>query len=85
METKHIEKIVEAYNNKNDIDKYMRVVDYSELKENDYNLNIARYIDTSEPEPIVDIPQVRKTIEELESKEKEIDLKLSAYLQELGL
>ena len=85
LEPKNIAKIVESYNNKQNIDKYMRVVDYSEIKENDYNLNIARYIDTSEPEVIVDIPSVRQTIEELEEKEKEIDAKLSTYLQELGL
>ncbi len=85
LEESHINKIVEAYNNRADIDKYMRVVEYSEIKENDYNLNIARYIDTSEPEVIVDIPDVRKTIQKLEDKEKEINEKLSGYLQELGL
>lgn len=85
LEEKNINKIVESFNNKTDMDKYMRVVDYQEIKENDYNLNIARYIDTSEPEIIIDIPKVRETIKEIEDKERQIDSKLATYLQELGL
>ena len=66
------------------IDKFMRVVDMEEIRENDYNLNIARYIDTSEPEEIVDIEAVLKEIEELEAKERAIDEELNGYLKELG-
>jgi type I restriction enzyme M protein len=66
------------------IDKFMRVVDMDEIRENDYNLNIARYIDTSEPEEIVDIEAVLKEIEELEAKERAIDEELNGYLKELG-
>ena len=55
-----------------------------EIRENDYNLNIARYIDTSEPEEIVDIEAVLKEIEELEAKERAIDEELNGYLKELG-
>jgi type I restriction enzyme M protein len=55
-----------------------------EIEENDYNLNIARYIDTSEEEEIVDIEAVLGRIKELEAKEKEIDSKLDGYLRELG-
>jgi type I restriction enzyme M protein len=81
----HITKIVEAYDGFAEVDKYMRVVDLEEIAENDYNLNISRYIDTSEPEPEVDLVAVKATIADLEDKEKEIDLKLSAFLKELGL
>mgnify|MGYP000613239081 FL=1 len=63
----------------------MRLVPLSEIKDNDYNLNISRYIDTSEPEPIVDVAEVKKTIEDLEAKEKEIDQKLAGFLKELGI
>ncbi|MFK5936809.1 MAG: N-6 DNA methylase, partial [Sulfurimonas sp.] len=66
------------------IDKFMRVVDMSEIVENDYNLNISRYIDTSEEEIIIDIKAVREDITELENKEKEIDRKLNDYLTSLG-
>ena len=63
----------------------MRVVDVSEIAENDYNLNISRYIDTSEPEVEVDLKAVKAKIEQLETEEKEIDAKLEAFLKELGI
>jgi type I restriction enzyme M protein len=81
----HIDKIVEAYDKQTDADKYMRVVDLQEIKENDYNLNISRYIDTSEPEEEVNLKAVRQTLLDLDDKEAAIDAKLSQYLEELGI
>jgi type I restriction enzyme M protein len=81
----HITKIVDAYEAGIDVERYMRVVQMSEVAENEYNLNISRYIDTSEPEPEVDLPAVRLKIAELESREREIDAKLAGFLKELGL
>ena len=81
---KNISKIVNVYDALKDIDKFMRIVDMSEIEENDYNLNIARYIDTSEEEEIVDIEAVLGRIREIETKEKEIDSKLDGYLRDLG-
>jgi len=81
----HISKIVKAYDGASDVDKYMRVVDVTELEENDYNLNISRYIDTSEPEIPVDIKAVRQKIAELEKRETKIDKKLDGFLKELGV
>ncbi len=80
----NIEKVVSSYDAFEDIEKYMRVVDLEEIKENDYNLNIARYIDTSELEEIVDIQEVLGRISEIEAKEQEIDSKLNGFLRELG-
>ena len=80
----NLTKVIGAYDGLEDIDKFMRVVDMSEIKENDYNLNISRYIDTSEDEVIIDIKAIREEIAELESKEQEIDSKLNGYLRELG-
>jgi len=81
----HLDKIITAYDAFKDVDKYMRLVDRSEIKENDYNLNISRYIDTSEPEPEVDLQQVKANIAELEAKEQEIDMQLAGFLKELGI
>jgi type I restriction enzyme M protein len=81
----HIEKIAKHYNAYQDIDKYMRIVDMEEIKENDFNLNISRYIDKSEPEEEVDLNAVQQNIIELETKEQEIDSRLSDFLKELGL
>lgn len=81
----HVDKIVKAYDGFEDVDKYMRVVDLDEIKQNDYNLNISRYIDTSEPEPEVDLKAVRANLKQLEAEEKEIDAKLEQFLNELGV
>ena len=63
----------------------MRIVDVKEIAENDYNLNISRFIDTSEPEPEVDIHAVYQKLAALEEKEAGIDNKLAGFLKELGI
>lgn len=75
------------YNNEasDEENKYARLVGLEEIIENDYNLNIARYIDTSEPEPEVDLPAVLADIKQVESDEATIDQKLQGFLNELGL
>lgn len=81
----HITKIVKAYDGGTDVEKYMRVVDVSELAENDYNLNISRFIDTSEAEVEIDIKAVNLKLDALEKREAEIDAKLAGFLKELGV
>lgn len=85
LEDVHIGKGTEAYDACRDVDKFMRVVEMTEIRENDYNLNISRYIDTSEPEEEIDLKAVLKSIAGLEEKEKTIDEQLNRYLKELGL
>ena len=85
LEEKDIVKVVDAYDGEADIEKLMRVVGMAEIKENDYNLNISRYIDTNEAEEAIDLKAVRESIAQLEEKEKAIDEKLNQYLKELGL
>lgn len=61
MTDAHIEKILEAYKSREEIDKFAHLASYEEIVENDYNLNIPRYVDTfeeEEVEPLTDI--VRK-------------------------
>lgn len=79
-----IERITKAFDDYADVEKYANVVTLDEIKENDYNLNISRYVDTSEEEEMIDIPFVIKEIEELKVKEKEIEEVLGGYLKELG-
>jgi len=81
----HLTKITTAYDAYKEVDKYMRVVEVAEIAENDYNLNISRYIDTSEPEPEVDLQLVKQTITNLEEKERAIDAQLADFLKELGI
>ena len=56
-----------------------------EIEDNDFNLNIARYIDTSEPEPQVDIPAVLGELNTITANLKTVDAELDGYLEELGL
>jgi len=85
LEPCNVEKISKAYDKLKEVDKFMRLVEMDEIEENDYNLNIARYIDTSEEEEPVDLVATIKNIRELEVQEKAIDKKLAKYLRELGL
>ena len=63
----------------------MHVASLDEIKENEYNLNIPRYVDTFEEEEPIDIHQVMAEIKELEAKRDELDKEIEKYLKELGL
>ena len=79
-----IEKIVSTFDAFEDVEKYATVVDVETIKENDCNLNISRYVDTTEEEEQVDIQKVLGEIAELEKKEADTKDKLNGYLKELG-
>ena len=68
LRKKDIDKIVSAYDRYKDQEKYSRIVDIKELEENDFNLNVRRYIDSSEEEEIIDVKLVRKELIELEKE-----------------
>lgn len=79
-----IRQIIQAFNAFNDSDKYSRVVEMSEIKENDYNLSVTRYVDIFDPPELVDIQQVWNNIKEYEKRRQIIADKLSTHLMELG-
>ena len=80
-----IEKIMDAFRDRKEIEKFAHVATMSEIIENDYNLNIPRYVDTFEAEAEVDLEAEFKVIDKLKVEEKEIDLKLQGFFNELGL
>ncbi|CAM4193990.1 type I restriction-modification system subunit M [Lederbergia lenta] len=80
-----IEKIVEAYEKRETIDKYAYVASLDEIKENDYNLNIPRYVDIFEEEEPVDMAQVKDNITNIKLELQEVESQMKKYLQELGL
>ena len=65
--------------------KYSHLATLQEVAENDYNLNIPRYVDTFEEEEHIDIHAVMKEINELEAKRADLDKEIEGYLKELGL
>lgn len=84
-EPNDIDKIIDTYQYRREIDKYSRCVSLSEIKDNDYNLNIPRYVDTFEEEEEIDIQAVMNNIKSLEARRAELDEQITVYLRELGL
>lgn len=80
-----IAKIIDTFDAFKQVDKYAYPATLAEIEENEFNLNIPRYVDTFEPEPEVDIPTVRKEIATLEDELTAVDKELNGYLKELGL
>lgn len=81
----NIQKILETYVARQDVEKYAHCASLTEIEENDYNLNIPRYVDTFEEEEEIDIHAVMAEIKELEAKRAELDVEIEKYLKELGL
>lgn len=91
-ERTHVKKIIETYNSfKNgnyqdaEKEKYSHVASLDEIKANDYNLNIPRYVDTFEAEPEIDIEKVNEDIATIKTELAEVERQMAQYLQELGL
>ncbi|MDV3778788.1 MULTISPECIES: type I restriction-modification system subunit M [Weeksellaceae] len=85
LREEHINKIVETYRNRTVIDKYSHLATLQEVAENDYNLNIPRYVDTFEAEEEIDIQVVMQEIKSLEAKRAQLDKEIDVYFKELGL
>jgi type I restriction enzyme M protein len=80
-----VNRIVTAYRAREDRDKFAYVASPDEIAENDYNLNIPRYVDTFEPEEPVDLEEVQREIDRIEAELAETSDTLDRHLQELGL
>ena len=85
LRQEHIDKIVSTYRERKEIEKYSHCATLQEIKDNDYNLNIPRYVDTFEEEEEIDIKAVMSEIKELEAKRAELDAQIDVYLKELGI
>ena len=85
LQEAHLQKILDACAARNKADKYAHVATFEEITENDFNLNIPRYVDTFEEEAEIDIAAVEKDIEQLEAELVEVRAKMKQYLKELGV
>ena len=85
LRDQHIDKIIDTLRNRKVIEKYSYVASLKEVAENEYNLNIPRYVDTFEQEEEIDIHEVMRGIKELEAKRAELDKEIEGYFKELGL
>ena len=85
LRPEHIEKIVSTYRERKEIERYSHLASLDEVRENDYNLNIPRYVDTFEEEEPIDIQAVMADIKKLEAERAELDKEIEGYLKELGI
>jgi type I restriction enzyme M protein len=85
LREEHIDQIIQTYRNRTTTEKYSHRAPLQQIIENDYNLNIPRYVDNFEEEEEIDIYAVMKEIKELEAKRAELDKEIDVYFKELGL
>jgi len=81
----HVDKILNAVQRRENIDKYAYVASLAEIEENDFNLNIPRYVDTFEEEEPVDLEAVVSELKALETDMQETDTTIAGFCQELGV
>ncbi|MGP9687748.1 type I restriction-modification system subunit M [Psychrobacter sp. AOP22-C1-C5] len=80
----NIAKIIETYKARESVDKYAYLASFDEIKENDFNLNIPRYVDTFEEETEIDLVAVRSERLELKAELESLEVEMAGFLQELG-
>ena len=80
-----IDRIISTYRNRAAIEKFSYVADRNEIAENDYNLNIPRYVDTFEEEELVDLGEVTTQLAALENGMAAVDREISTYCDELSI
>lgn len=80
-----IDKIIDTYQYRKDVERFSRKVPMDEIKANEYNLNITRYVSTAEEEKPIDLSDINKQLVEIESKIKSTTVAHNEFLRELGL
>lgn len=85
LSDEHIAKIINAYVERKDIDKYAHVATMKEIAENGYNLNIPRYVDTAEQEDEIDYDEVISSIRNTDDQIAKVSAELQKSFEELGL
>lgn len=85
LKNEHIEQIISTYRERRVEDKYSHIAPLSEIRENDYNLNISRYVDTFEEEETIDIDALASEITSIDASMHDIDTKIRWYCDELGI
>jgi len=85
-EWRHIDKIIATYTDRpEEEERYARRVGMDEIKENDYNLNITRYVSTAAPEPVIDLGKTYEAIVAADKDIREATGEHNKFLHELGL
>jgi type I restriction enzyme M protein len=80
-----VDRIVDTYRRRVSNDKYSYVASLDEVRENDYNLNIPRYVETFEAEEAIDLDAIAEELKSLDVQMKETDATIAGYCEELGI
>lgn len=84
LSKENIDKVIAAYKNREDVEKFAHLASFEEIKENDYNLNIPRYVDTFEEEPPVDMAKIGKEMKAIRAEKAELDKSLYEAISSLN-
>ena len=85
LEDKHIDKIVETYRTRSEEERFSRRVNLKEIKENEFNLNITRYVSLAQEEVQIDLAENHALLTSIDEKIAKSKEKLNVFLKELGL
>ena len=85
LEDKHIQKIINTYRERKEEENYSKRVTMDMIVQNEYNLNISRYVSTAEEDKIIDLTQVKEELDSIEAKITETKTKFNEYLRQLDL
>ncbi len=85
LDEPHIDKIVSTYRNRAVLSKYSYKANIDEIVENNYNLNISRYVDTFEEEEEIDVSALQSEIKQIEAELVQVRSQMDVYLKELGI
>jgi type I restriction enzyme M protein len=83
LSKENIDKIVEMYKNRENVEKYACVATFDEIKENEFNLNIPRYVDNFEEKTTVDMAEIGSTIQEIRKEKEELESSLFDMISSL--
>jgi len=85
LSPENLDKIYDTYVKRKEVERFAHVAKMTEIEENDFNLNITRYVDTFVEEETVDIKANLKELAELEPELKKLEKEMAGYLQKLGI
>ncbi|AMC00214.1 Type I restriction-modification system methyltransferase subunit [Aerococcus viridans] len=83
LEEKHLDKIYETYLKREDVEKYAHVATYEEIEENDFNLNIPRYVDTFEEAEPIDVVALKDEMKQTDQEIEDVSKELLAMVDDL--
>lgn len=85
MDKTHVGKVLKTYRTRAEIERYSHRASPTQIAENDYNLNISRYVDTFDPEEEIDVATLQEEITQIETELAKVRAKMIGYLRELGV